>query len=69
MNDPMSTTTRYRWRVTCDELPRAQANAGWGHCTFNGYRVAETADEAGQAPCPRCGGLVQVTPNPLKLAP
>lgn len=50
-----------RWRVTCD----APIPSGYGAgppCEFDSYRTADSAKEAGEKPCPRCGGPVQVMP-------
>lgn len=54
----------HRWRVTCDAPPAGKYGAA--SCSFNGYRTADTAEEAGERPCPRCGGPVQVTPRPVR---
>lgn len=51
-----------RWRVTCDAPGPYRYGAG-AHCSFDGYRTADSMQEAGTKPCPRCGGPVQVTPQ------
>jgi hypothetical protein len=51
-----------RYRVTCD-APVPRGYGAKAPCTFNGYRLADSEQQAGRKPCPRCGGRVQVTPR------
>ncbi len=45
-----------RHRVKCTRYDGRRPSG----CKFNGYRNADTPQEAGTDPCPRCGAPVKV---------
>ncbi len=46
-----------RWRVWCAATRPLPGREGT-FCDFDGYRTADTGEQAAAKPCPRCGGHV-----------